>query len=86
MFKWPIVIVLAYSGSDEEKDDVKRLYKEGKGDIFHVIENLFFANILDDEERVQNIIDGLIEDGEMDKLGKGVDKKVRDKKIKKVWW
>ncbi|OXA50568.1 dnaJ homolog subfamily C member 9 [Folsomia candida] len=73
-----------YLGSDEEKDDVKRLYKEGKGDIFHVIENLFFANILDDEERVQNIIDGLIEDGEMDKLGKGVDKKVRDKKIKKA--
>jgi hypothetical protein len=48
------------------------------------LDNLFFANILDDEKRVQDIIEDLIDSGDMDKLGKGVDKKARDKKIKQV--
>jgi hypothetical protein len=49
------------------------------------LDNLFFANILEDEERVQGIIDEMIESGEMDKIGNGlVDKKARTRKINKV--
>jgi hypothetical protein len=46
---------------------------------------VFFANILDDEERFQGIIDDMIEKGEMKKLTTGAPTtKAKTAKIKKV--
>lgn len=72
-----------YIGSEEEKEDVLRYYKE-KGDITYVIENIFFGNILDDMERVQGIIDALVAEGKVEKSKKKVNQKALDRKIVKV--
>jgi len=74
-----------YQGSEEERQDIKKYYEEGNGDIFHICDNVFFLNVLDDEEKVNSIVESLIESGEMKKLTKGVKSaKVRDQKIKKA--
>ncbi|CAL8089376.1 unnamed protein product [Orchesella dallaii] len=74
-----------YQGSDEERQDIKKYYEKGNGDIFHICDNVFFLNVLDDEERVNEIIESLIESGEMKKITKGEkSSKVREQKLKKA--
>jgi DnaJ family protein C protein 9 len=74
-----------YQGSDEERQDIKKYYEEGQGDIFYVCDNVFFLNVLDDEDRVNTVVDGLIESGEMTRLTKGEKgEKAREKKLKKA--
>lgn len=74
-----------YQGSDEEREDIKKYYIKGKGDIFHICDNVFFLNVLDDEERVNSIIVSMIEKGELESLDAGKkDSKIRDRKLKKV--
>jgi len=36
------------------------LYNEGKGNLIHIIDNLYCAELLTDEERIQGIIDDLV--------------------------
>ncbi|ODM94527.1 DnaJ subfamily C member 9 [Orchesella cincta] len=74
-----------YQGSEEERQDIKKYYEEGEGDIFYICDNVFFLNVLDDEEKVNSIVDSLIDSGELKRLTKGVKgAKARDQKLKKA--
>ncbi|CAL8082284.1 unnamed protein product [Orchesella dallaii] len=74
-----------YQGSEEERQAIKKYYEEGNGDIFHICNNVFFLNILDDEERVNSIIESLIENDEMTKMSTGIKTlKVRTQRLNKA--
>lgn len=74
-----------YQGSEEERQDIKKFYVEGKGDLGHICDNVFFLNILDDEERVNSIIESLIEAKEVERLSTGKkNEKALERKKKKV--
>lgn len=74
-----------YIGSEEEQNDIIRLYNEGEGDIFHIIDKLFFANILTDESRIESIINDLISKDKVEQKTKGVrSQKYRDRKMKQA--
>lgn len=49
-----------YQGSEEERDDVLRSYKENEGDMDAVYEEIMCSNVLDDDERFRKIIDEAI--------------------------
>ncbi|XP_016922034.1 dnaJ homolog subfamily C member 9 [Apis cerana] len=53
-----------YKGSDIEINDLKRAYMDSKGDMDYILETVPFTNC-DDEPRLHNIIQGLIEKGEV---------------------
>lgn len=55
----------AYKGSDEEKDDVLKYYKTGKGNWDRIYESVMVSNPLEDEDRFRGYIDEAIEKGEV---------------------
>jgi len=58
----------AYQGSEEERSEVKRLYVEKEGNIFLIMDELFFAEILTDEERIESIIQDLIKNKDVTEI------------------
>lgn len=53
-----------YKGSDEEKNDLKRIYLEVGGDMDQIYERHLLA-CLEDEDRLRSMIDRMIEDKEV---------------------
>ncbi|XP_076758966.1 dnaJ homolog subfamily C member 9 [Xylocopa sonorina] len=53
-----------YKGSEVEIKDLKRAYMDSKGDMDYILETVPFANC-EDEPRLHDIIEGLIEKGEV---------------------
>ncbi|KAL8827807.1 MAG: hypothetical protein Q9191_002964 [Dirinaria sp. TL-2023a] len=54
-----------YQGSDEEKRDILDAYKKYKGNLNKVFSEIMLSNVLDDEARFREIIDGAIAAGEV---------------------
>jgi len=53
-----------YKGSDEEKNDLKRIYLEVAGDMDQIYERHLLTR-LDDEDRLRSMIDQMIENNEV---------------------
>ncbi|CAF3704061.1 unnamed protein product [Rotaria sordida] len=53
-----------YKGSDEEKNDLKRIYLEVAGDMDQIFER-HLLTCLEDEDRLRSMIDQMIEDNEV---------------------
>ncbi|CAF3326196.1 unnamed protein product [Rotaria socialis] len=53
-----------YKGSDEEKNDLKRIYVEVVGDMDQIFER-HLLTCLEDEDRLRSMIDQMIEDNEV---------------------
>ena len=51
-----------YQGSEEEKDDILKVYEENEGDMDAVYEHIMCSNVLEDDERFRAIIDRAIKD------------------------
>jgi DnaJ family protein C protein 9 len=71
-------------GSEEEREDVKRLYTECKGNVLDITERLYCANILEDEERVQEIIRDLVAKKEVKEIPQKGNEADRKKRLKRV--
>jgi len=56
-----------YKESDEEKEDIKKAYLEGEGDMGHILDTVLLCEE-DDEERFREIIDDMIKNKEIKKL------------------
>lgn len=56
-----------YQGTLQEKNDVKRELVIGNGSLTHLINTIPFMR-REDEDRIVNIIKGLIEDGQVPKI------------------
>ena len=56
----------SYQGSEEERQDVLKWYKDYKGDMVKVFEGVMMSNMLEDEERFRGYIDAAIEKGEVE--------------------
>ncbi|RKP12319.1 hypothetical protein BJ684DRAFT_2570, partial [Piptocephalis cylindrospora] len=54
-----------YRGSDEEKDDVFKAYADVQGDMTKLFQLVPVVNVLDDEERLREIIEEAIEKKEL---------------------
>lgn len=59
-----------YREGGEERADILKYYKEGKGDIDYIFENVLHSDVLVDEERFTNIIRQAIVDKEVKEYGK----------------
>ena len=55
-----------YQGSEEERGDVLKAYKERKGDLDYIFRHVMLSNPLDDEDRFRGYIDQVIEAGEVE--------------------
>jgi len=53
-----------YKGSDEEKNDLKRIYLDVAGDMDQIFERHLLTRV-DDEDRLRSMIDQMIEDDEV---------------------
>lgn len=51
-----------YKGSDEEKDDILIAYEECEGDMDGIYERVILSDVLQDDERIREVIDKAIED------------------------
>lgn len=56
-----------YQNSEDEKNDILREYKLGKGSMIHMLNNLPFMRI-EDEQRVLGIIDEMVVAGLVEKM------------------
>ncbi|RMZ91765.1 hypothetical protein DV736_g1025, partial [Chaetothyriales sp. CBS 134916] len=52
-----------YQGSDDERQDVLRIYEEHEGNMDALYEEIMCSNVLDDDVRFRQIIDQAIADG-----------------------
>jgi DnaJ family protein C protein 9 len=59
----------SFQGSDEERQEIERLYTEGKGNIVYIIDNLYCAEFLTDEDRIKGIIDDLVKRKKLKRIG-----------------
>ncbi|XP_071453236.1 dnaJ homolog subfamily C member 9-like [Hetaerina americana] len=53
-----------YKGSKEELEDIRKAYEEGEGDMDYVLETVLCAT-LDDEPRLRELLQVMIDDGEI---------------------
>ncbi|ANB12698.1 DNAJ domain protein, DNAJC9 family [Sugiyamaella lignohabitans] len=51
-----------YRESGEEEQDILKYYKEGKGDMEFIFENVIHSDVLEDEERIRGIIQKAIDE------------------------
>jgi DnaJ family protein C protein 9 len=61
-----------YRESGEEKQDILKYYKESKGDMDAIFENVIHTDVVDDEERIRVIIQHAIEAKEVKPYAKFV--------------
>ncbi|KXT16683.1 hypothetical protein AC579_8023 [Pseudocercospora musae] len=59
-----------YKGSEEERGAVLDAYKKCKGDMGKIYEIVMLSDMLEDEERFRNMIDGAIEKGSVEEYKK----------------
>ncbi|KXS94576.1 hypothetical protein AC578_7515 [Pseudocercospora eumusae] len=59
-----------YKGSEEEREAVLEAYKKCKGDMAKIYEIVMLSDMLEDEERFREIIDGAIEKGSVEEYKK----------------
>lgn len=59
-----------YREGGEERADILKYYKEGKGDLDYIFENVLHSDVLEDEERFTSIIKQAIADEEVREYGK----------------
>lgn len=71
-----------YTGSQEEKDDIKDEYENGQGDIEHIMAHIPFSTY-EDEPRIVSIVQTLIKAKEISSTPTW-QKQVKDEKAKKV--
>ena len=71
-----------YTGSQEEKDDIKDAYEDGQGDIEHIMAHIPFSTY-GDEPRIISIVQSLIEAKEISSTPTWK-KQLKDEKAKKV--
>lgn len=58
-----------HQNSDQEKIDIEREYRAGKGSMKHIMNNVPFLRA-EDEPRVKGIINELVNIGRLEKIGK----------------
>ena len=77
-----------YQGSEEEKRDILNAYKKYKGNLNKVFSDIMLSNVLDDEGRFREIIDGAIAAGEIQGFDAYVkeSQKSKDKRRGKANW
>lgn len=73
---------MGYTGSQEEKDDIKNAYEDSEGDIEHIMAHIPFS-MYEDEPRIISIIQSLIKAKEIFSTSTWK-KQVKDEKAKKV--
>jgi DnaJ family protein C protein 9 len=71
-----------YTGSQEEKDDIKAAYEDGQGDIEHIMAHIPFSTY-EDEPRIVSIVQSLIKSKEISSTPTW-QKQVKDEKAKKA--
>jgi DnaJ family protein C protein 9 len=54
-----------YKDSEEERSDLIKYYEEFEGDFDLILENMFSSNSIEDEPRFRNILNSLIDKGEI---------------------
>lgn len=78
-----------YTGSEDERNDLKRAYEECEGDLDQIFSQIPHSSILDDEDRFIDILKAKIDKGELSEKKKfnksitGVARKSRTKKAEK---
>ena len=75
-----------YQGSNEEKKDLLKAYKEHKGNMDSIYDSVMLSNVLDDDERFRAIIDKAIANGEVKTYPQYSEEseKKREQRIKKA--
>mmetsp|Transcript_19335 Transcript_19335/g.54287 ORF Transcript_19335/g.54287 Transcript_19335/m.54287 type:complete len:257 (+) Transcript_19335:76-846(+) len=73
----------SYQGSPEEEADIKGAYEKHHGDMGGIIDEIPFCNAVDDEARMRQIIESLIQDGKVKTYGAYEDKGNRESKKRK---
>ena len=75
-----------YQGSEDEKRDILDAYKKHKGNLNKVFSDIMLSNVLDDEVRFREIIDGSIAAGEVQAFDAYVkeSQKSKDKRRRKA--
>eukprot|EP00301_Raphidiophrys_heterophryoidea_P020273 c5014_g1_i1.p1 GENE.c5014_g1_i1~~c5014_g1_i1.p1 ORF type:complete len:289 (+),score=76.11 c5014_g1_i1:47-868(+) len=76
-----------YKGSKDELKDLKTAFTEGEGDIDYIFDHVICSNVLDDESRFRQLLDDLIQSGEVSDFPKfherDAKKKSRQQRAKK---
>ena len=75
-----------YQGSEEEKDDILKVYEENEGDMDAIYEHIMCSSVLDDDERFRAIIDQAIKDKTVESYPKYTKetKAARKKRVKEA--
>ncbi|EEH42143.1 uncharacterized protein PADG_06963 [Paracoccidioides brasiliensis Pb18] len=55
-----------YQGSEQEREDLLAAYERWKGDLDKVYEEVMLSNVLEDDKRFREIIDGAIAEGKVE--------------------
>lgn len=71
-----------YQGSEEERSDVLKAYKERKGDLDYIFRHVMLSNPLDDEDRFRGYIDQAIEAGEVEAYHAYTHETAKKKKVR----
>lgn len=73
-----------YQGSDEEVRDVLAAFEKCRGDMDAVYETVMLCNVLDDDARFREIIDGAIADGRVENFPSYADEsdRTRQQRVK----
>jgi DnaJ family protein C protein 9 len=71
-----------YTGSQEEKDDIKGAFEDGEGDIEHIMAHIPFSTYKD-EPRIVSIVESLVKAKELSSTPTW-QKQIRDEKAKKA--
>ena len=59
-----------YKDSNDEKDDLKRLYVKHKGDMDLILEEMLSSSVIEDEERYREMIQQAIDNNEVENFRK----------------
>jgi len=71
-----------YKGSEEEKEDIKKAYLEGEGDMNFILDSVLLSTV-EDEDRFRAVIDQLIKDKEVKKFKAYTSEDQKAKKARK---
>ncbi|PSN33465.1 DnaJ subfamily C member 9 [Blattella germanica] len=74
-----------YKGSEEERNDLKRAYMDGKGDMDFILEAVPFTHT-EEEPRLKDLIHGMIDSGEVPKYKAFTDETPKKRERRKRKW
>lgn len=75
-----------YKSSDEEKNDLFRIYEKRKGDMDLIMEEMFCVDVLEDESRFKEILQDAIDKGLIGKYDKFVSESKRKAGKRKAYY